>query len=247
MTVFGLTHSPINTKNKYVPPEFTFDFDKICRALKRVRNHEDFEYSDQKHLIENVINMIAEDKLKLDSLGYKRICSQIRMLLNKEQIKYVSKKNSKVTVSFPETEVYITKLEYNKLKKYKDKEEILRAILGVYDHDERTVRISIESPTEINENKKEDLEISKKNEEIDNPMVKIFDNNLIGQDKEILKNNDEFVITKNEIIENKNNFLMEKYNIFQENNCSINNNSNNLNNLNGIGIFLRGPFLLLFQ
>lgn len=194
----------INTKNKYVPPEFSFDFDKICRALKRVRNHEDFEFADQKHLIENLINLIAEDKLKLDSLGYRRICSQIRMLLNKDQVKYVSKKNSKVTVTFPETEVYITKTEYNKLKKYKDKEEILRAILGVYDQDEKTIKISIDNVKEgeIKEeklNEKELIAIEKLKDEKKTEM------NLKEENEEITKQvNLKNVRNENNICNNNN-------------------------------------------
>lgn len=121
----------INTKNKYLLPEFQFDFDKICKALKRIRNYDNFEYSDEKHLIENTINLIAEDKLKFDSVIYKKICTLIRRCISKEKIKHLSKKNPKNVVSFPETDVYISSKEYQSLFKYKDNEEITRAILGV--------------------------------------------------------------------------------------------------------------------
>jgi len=203
----------INTKNKYVPPEFSFDFDKICRALKRVRNHEDYEYADQKHLIENLINMIAEDKLKLDSLGYRRICSQIRMLLTKDQIKYISKNNSKVTVTFPETEVYITKTEYNKLKKYKDKEEILRAILGVYDQEEKTIKISIHD-TKEGENKEEELEKKERNGIEKHVIEKKLDINLIEEKEEIENQiNMNNILNENNIFNSKNNeYLKDKIN-----------------------------------
>lgn len=197
----------INTKNKYVPPEFSFDFEKICRALKRIRNHDEFEFADQKLLIENVINLIAEGKLHLNSLGFKRICSQIRMLLNKEQIKYISKKNSKVTVSFPETEVYITKMEYNKLKKFKDKEEILRAILGVYDEDEKAVKISIEPAEQV------DQYIEKDKTQEENGV----NNNII------LSN----INNKNEAANSTNIILCEEQSMSQ----SLNNINTNFNNI----------------
>ena len=45
------------------------DVDKICRALNNLRNYENFEYEDEKHIIENMINLIAEDKLPLDSIN----------------------------------------------------------------------------------------------------------------------------------------------------------------------------------
>ena len=229
----------INTKNKYVPPEFSFDFDKICRALKRVRNHEDFEFADQRHLIENLINMIAEDKLKLDSLSFKRVCSQIRMLLNKDQIKYVSKKNNKVTVTFPEREVYISRTEYNMLKKYKDKEEILRAILGVYDQEEKTIKISID-----NQKESEDKE-----EKLDQKELKSIEKSLIGkkpemelkeeiQNHKVINNNNE----NNHSNDNINESLQDKINqiinnqmgrnqpIFTNNIANIETSCNNINN-----------------
>jgi hypothetical protein len=136
----------INTKNKYIQPEFQFDFEKIVKALKKVRDNDDFEYSDQKHLIENLINLIADDQLKFDSLAYKRICTQVRMLLPKDRIKYISKKQSKVTISFPETEVNVSNKEYLKLAKFKDNEDILRAILGIEQPKERTIKIVHEEP-----------------------------------------------------------------------------------------------------
>jgi hypothetical protein len=143
----------INMKNKYLLPEFQFDFDKICKALKRVRNCEDLEYDDQKHLIENIINLIADDKLKLDSLQFRKIASIIRMFLPKEKVKYISKKDSKITISFPETEVYISNKEYAKIAKFKESEDVLRAVLGVYDpQKDRVIKVIAEDPcTGIND------------------------------------------------------------------------------------------------
>lgn len=137
----------INTKNKYVLPEFHFDFEKVVKSLRKIRNFEEFEYDDQKHLIENIINLISEENLKIESLQYKKLCSIIRMLLPKEKIKYISKKDSKITVAFPETEVFITNKEYLKLAKYKDNEDIMRTALGVYDQTkEKVIKITTEEP-----------------------------------------------------------------------------------------------------
>ena len=232
----------INTKNKYNPPEFSFDFDKICKALKRAKNHEDFEFADEKHLIENLINLISEDKLKLDSLGYKRICSQIRMLLDKDQIKYISKKNTKVTVSFPESDVFITKTEFNYLKKYKDKEEILRAILGVYDQDEKTIKISIENLNEENIDEKVEVKESKV---VEKPFFREniqknskdekseFNNKIISKginDKNVICNNNinqSFLHNIDQIINYKNGNNQMNMSIFPN---YINNIENNRNN-----------------
>jgi hypothetical protein len=62
------------------------------KCLKKIRNSNDFEYDDQKHLIENIISYISEDKLKVDSFVYKKLCSIIRLLIPIDQIKFISKK-----------------------------------------------------------------------------------------------------------------------------------------------------------
>lgn len=142
----------INTKNKYLQPEFQFDFDKICKALKKVRNYEEYEFDDQKHLIENIINLVADENMKIGSLAYKKICSILRPLIPKEKIKYISKKDSKITISFPETEIYISNKEYSKIARFKDNEEILRAVLGTYDENEKTIKVTSEPPQQINNN-----------------------------------------------------------------------------------------------
>jgi hypothetical protein len=142
----------INTKNKYLQPEFQFDFDKICKALKKLRNYEEYEFDDQKHLIENIINVVADEKIKIGSLAYKKICSILRPLIPKDKIKYISKKDSKITISFPETEIYISNKEYSKIARFKDNEEILRAVLGTYDENEKTIKVTSEPPQPLNNN-----------------------------------------------------------------------------------------------
>lgn len=129
----------INSKNKYLLPEFQFDFDKVCKALKKVRNFDHFEFSDEKHVIENIINLIAEDKLKFDSITFKKICTLIRKGLNREKIKYLDKKGTKNIVSFPETDVFVSNKEYQSLVKFKDNEEVTRAILGVEANTEENI------------------------------------------------------------------------------------------------------------
>ena len=144
----------ISTKNKNEQQEFNFDFDKIVNCLKKTRNSNDIEYDDQKHLIENIISFISEDKLKVDSFLYKKLCSIVRLLIPKDRIKFISKSDSKITVSFPETEVYITNTEFLKLAKFKENEDIMRAALGVYDTiNEKVIKITKEEPRK-DENKK---------------------------------------------------------------------------------------------
>jgi hypothetical protein len=158
----------ISTKNKYLQPEFTLDFDKICIALKRVRNYDGFEYTDQKHLLENLVNCIAEDKLKINSLMYRKICSVVRMLLKKEKIKYISKTESIVTISFPEQEVAISNLEYRSLIPYKDELRALRAILCAYDNE---IKNDIEEKASEAKMEQDKNEIIRKENKIVTPFI----------------------------------------------------------------------------
>jgi hypothetical protein len=144
----------INHKNKYLKPEYEFDFEKIIKALKKIRNHDNLEFNDQKHIIENIINFIANDTLKLDSLAYKKICSLLRIQIPSDKVRYISKKDSKVTISFPETEVVITNKEYLTLVKFKDNEDVLRAALGMENPKEMTIKIiKVEPIKDVNEAK----------------------------------------------------------------------------------------------
>lgn len=215
----------INTKNKYLQPEFNFDFDKIWKALRKVRDYEDFEYDDQKHLIENVINFVAEDKLKLDSLTYRRICSQIRLLMNKERVKYISKKQQKVTVSFPETEVNISNMEYAKIIKFKENEEVLRAVLGVYDQNEKAVKVITEEPKQ-EENKTYNL-----NGELNNLLFNSTNNsqNLFNSNLNNFNNMNNFNFNNNNNQQNVN-FLGR----MPQNNQNLQNN----NNINPLTMYL---------
>jgi len=107
------------------------DIDKLSNALKILRQYEKFEYSDQRHVIENLVNLIANEKLSLDSINFRKICTQIRIFLEKENSSYISNKGQKITFSFPESDINITTKEYELYSKYKDKEEIIRTIMGV--------------------------------------------------------------------------------------------------------------------
>jgi len=139
----------INTKNKYLRPEFELGFEKIVKALKKIKSYDEFEYNDEKHIIENLINLIANGDLKFDSLIYKKISSLIRLILPKEKVKYINKQQGKVTISFPETEVCISNKEYLKIAKFKDNYDALRAALGIENPSDRIVKIIKEEPKGI--------------------------------------------------------------------------------------------------
>ena len=216
-----------NSKSKETTSQ-KFDFDKVYLALERVKNYDNFEFSDQKFLIENIISLIAENILKFDSLGFKRICSQVRMLLGKEKIKYISKKESKVTISFPEREVYITKTEFNKLKKYKDKEDILRGILGVGEQEKNIVKNCEDFPLKnIDDSPLKNCEDFPLKNCDDSPLKKYEDFPGKNCDDFPGKFQDKFIEKIDEISEFKEKLLNQEKNSFpQKQNCQ-----NNLKNI----------------
>lgn len=118
-------------KHKSNQEPLDLDIDNLCKALKCVRQYEKFDYNDQKHVIENFIKLIAEEKISLDSINFTKICTQIRIFLSKESSKYIANKGQKITFSFPEKDINITAKEYELYSKYKDREDIIRTIVGI--------------------------------------------------------------------------------------------------------------------
>jgi hypothetical protein len=121
----------INYKNKYLNHNLNLDLFQVTKTLRRLHNGNNFEYSDQRNVLENMVNMIADNKLPFDSVNFKKICTQVRMYLPKEKIKYINKKGSQITIQFPEREVKITKKEYDTYQNYINNNDVLRRIFGM--------------------------------------------------------------------------------------------------------------------
>jgi hypothetical protein len=120
------------------------NLDKMCKSIKMLRDCKNFEYEDEKFAIENFINLIADEKLNIKSLNYKKICSQIRLFLETDKIKFIPEKGEKLSITLKEKDVNITKMEYQHYRKFKDNEEIIRAILGIIsDKDETSCPVNI--------------------------------------------------------------------------------------------------------
>lgn len=129
-----------------------FNIDNLCKSLKMLRSCDKFDYDDQRHVIENLIKLIAEEKIQLDSINFRKICTQIRLFLSKEQSNYISKKGQKITFSFPEKDINISTKEYELYSKYKDKEEVIRTIIGIPEESNQSIypdRINFETKKEV--------------------------------------------------------------------------------------------------
>ena len=227
-------------KNKQNNNPLDLSIENLCKSIKILRQYEKFEYKDQSHVIENFINLIAEQKLQLDSISFRKICTQIRLFISKESSNFISDKGQKITFSFPEKDVNITTKEYELYSKYKDKEEIMRTIFGIPEDNTQNIypdRINFKPKYVISPNQK--LE----QENLSNPYSVFQNSNLRNNDLsknyhlqdqlkniEILKNNftNNFTQYQDPI---KNNFGFNNYNMNDLVNLGLMSNNGNLQNL----------------
>ena len=127
-----INYSSTNKKNK-----LNFEIQKLCSVINKLKNYEDFDYSDQKNFFESLINMIADEKLNLNSIHFKKICTQVRMFLSKDKINYIGRKGHKISYSFPNQEVSISSKEFDYYSKYNENENIIQKILGLNDKEDQ--------------------------------------------------------------------------------------------------------------
>jgi len=102
---------------------FNLDFNKLCDALGKInQNSSSFEFTDERFIIQNLINLIHEGKLQPNGIHFKHICSILRSLNNDEEsIKYIG--NDQVQYFYLSNEdgsavskpkkLYVSKIEYD--------------------------------------------------------------------------------------------------------------------------------------
>ena len=167
----------INIKNKYLNPKLNFDLKNFIHSQRLLLSF-DFEYSDQSLSIINLIKGIAEKRIDFESIQFKKICSQVRLFLPNDKIKYLSKTQKKSFLIFKEKESFISKIEYDLSAKYLNDERIMRTILGISE----------------NGSKKKDLKI----------IIEDFDQEYKNGDEIIDKKQSNEVLEKNKICNSNN-------------------------------------------
>lgn len=98
-------------------------------SLKKLRDYEGFEFDVMKRVIENLFCLIADNKLNLNSIHFRKICTQIRMFLNSQKVKYISDKGRKI--------VEITPKEYEYYSDLSKNEKAMRGVFGLKQTAER--------------------------------------------------------------------------------------------------------------
>ena len=116
----------------------------VYRAREKLKSYNGYELSDQKDLIDNLSNAIAEDRLKLDSFPFYMICTLVRATLSQEEINKYNEENDKeyglnknnpfenkeIAISLPEKEVRISRKEYQYYAIFHGNEQIMRLLTG---------------------------------------------------------------------------------------------------------------------
>jgi hypothetical protein len=100
-------------------------------TLKKLKTNNDVEFAEDKSMLESFISLIASGKLRPDSIQFKKICTQIRMILPDEKIKPCNGSKQRKFVSFPERNVYLSKKELEFYRNAGDDDGVFRAILGL--------------------------------------------------------------------------------------------------------------------
>ncbi len=108
-----------------------FDFDGLINAIKVLKSYPKHEFEDQKNLIPNLIDSISCGKLSPDSIHFKKICTQVRMV-NNSDIEFIDKNSNPINYTFGDKEVVIGPTEYECYKEYQRNENVMRTIFGLY-------------------------------------------------------------------------------------------------------------------
>jgi len=177
--------------------------------------------------------LIAEQKLQFDTINFQKICTQIRLFISNEQSNYISKRGKKITFSFPEKDINITSKEYELYSKYKDKEDIIRTIVGITEDLQNNIY-----PERINFENKKSSQIFFQEGNIysyqNSTNNQIFLNNYASQDfslNQFSKNSETFVNQNTNIFNN-----IEELNYYQENLKHLSLNNSKYNDIFNMGI-----------
>jgi len=103
----------------------------LITTLKKFKNLKSSEFSNENNIIEQFVELIAENKINFNSINFKKICSQIRLFLPKDKIKHISRVHPKIFINLPEKDIYITKKELAYYKKAGEDQDIFRTIFGI--------------------------------------------------------------------------------------------------------------------
>jgi len=97
----------LNRKDKRSFPNLNLN--NIMTAVKKLRSYEGMSFSNEKHLVEQLVDLIATKKINFGSIQFKKIATQIRLFLEKSKVNHISRSQPKIFINLPEKDVYITK------------------------------------------------------------------------------------------------------------------------------------------
>jgi len=101
----------------------------FVNSLRKVKSNGSGEFSQDRKALEDFVNLLASGRLKPDSMQFKIIATQVRMLLEEQKVKAIGKRE-KTMVCLPENNVVVSKKEFEFYKKAGGDVNVLRAIFG---------------------------------------------------------------------------------------------------------------------
>jgi len=133
-----------NKKDKRT--EINITLPNLIKAMGTLKNSQSIEFSHEKNLIENFIHMVAEKKLRPDSIQMKKICGQVRLFLN-NQVNHISRTKPKAYIKMNDRQVPITQDEYNLYKKLGNNVEAFKVIFGLKENVKNQVVYEVKENT----------------------------------------------------------------------------------------------------
>lgn len=112
------------------------NLDELVQSLKILYGFNHHEFRDQIYLIQNLIKLISSGKLRPDSINYKKICTQVRMMLNIKDIEYISSDANSIDIDFGENSIKIGPSEYEHYKDFINNERVMRLVFGLHSRKE---------------------------------------------------------------------------------------------------------------
>jgi len=143
---------------------------KLVAAIKKVQNSNSLTFTHEKNIIQDLIESIAQNKLKPNSIQFKKIATFVRMCLDQKKVAHISKVKPKIIISLEEKNIDITERELMYYKQGED-EDVLRAIFGIKKNANFNQQLKVQS-----------IESKNRMEECDMPRNAYYDNSNAAPD-----------------------------------------------------------------
>ena len=103
---------------------------KCSEGYKKLKSNASID-TDHRNIFENLCKVIVDERMKLDSLEFKQICTIVRSQeTSQEKLKNVKKEKKSVALKFPDREIRVGQSEINAYDQVKNDPMLIRLLTG---------------------------------------------------------------------------------------------------------------------